>query len=124
MRPGWHGEAYRFVLGGLLNTVLSYAVYFACQLFLPYQLAYAIAYVFGVMLSYRINVAFVFRTQHSAAKAMAFPLVYLVQYVTGALLLALLVEWLGMPQEIAPLAVIVLTIPLTFVLSRFVLRAR
>jgi putative flippase GtrA len=117
-------EVLRFLAGGVVNTVLSFALYYALQLVMPYQAAYALAFVFGVALSYAINVFFVFRTGHTAGKALAFPLVYLAQYVAGALLLAALVEWLGMPQEIAPLVVVVLTLPLTFALSRFVLRSR
>jgi putative flippase GtrA len=118
------GEVWRFLLGGAANTVLSFALYFALQLAMPYQLAYAIAFVFGVAFSYTINVFFVFRTGHSAGKALAFPLVYLAQYVVGALVLGMLVEWLHVPQEVAPILVVAVTIPLTFVLSRRVLRPR
>ena len=124
MARGLTGEAYRYLVGGTINTALSLAVYYVLQLFLPYQVAYALAFVFGVVLSYRINLGYVFKTQHTRAKAMAFPLVHLSQYAVGALLLGALVEWLGVPQEIAPLGVAVLTIPLTFALTRFVVRSR
>ena len=122
MAQGLAGEAYRFIVGGAINTVLSLAVYYVLQLFLPYQVAFAIAWVFGVIVSYYINLIYVFKEQRTRAKAVAFPLVYLVHYVASALLLAALVEWVGVPKEIAPLAVIPLTIPLTFALTRFVAR--
>jgi putative flippase GtrA len=95
---------------------------FALQLFLHYQVAYALTFLFGIVLSYAINVRFVFKAQHTPSKALAFPMVYLAQYVAGALLLGALVEWMGVPKEMAPIAVVVLTIPLTFALIRFVLR--
>lgn len=117
------GEAARFLATGVVNTLASYAVYFVLQLVLPYQVAYAVAFAFGVFLSYLLNLRFVFRTPHSRAKAMAFPLVYLAQYLAGALLLAVVVEWLRVPKEIAPLVVVVVTIPLTFALTRLVLRS-
>lgn len=115
-------EAGRFLIGGIINTILSLAVYYVLQLYLPYQAAYAAAWVFGVAISYRVNLTYVFRARHSRVKALVFPLVYAVQYATGALLLAVLVEWLGVPKEVAPLGVVVVTIPLTFALSRYVLR--
>ncbi len=118
------GEGLRFLAAGAVNTLASYAVYYALQLFLPYQLAYAIAFAFGIVLAYRINLAFVFREQGSRAKAMAFPLVYVAQYLVGAAALGLLVERLGVAKEIAPLVVVLVTIPLTFVLTRLVLRGK
>jgi putative flippase GtrA len=118
------GEGVRFLAGGVANTLISYAIYLGLQLFLSYEVAYAIAFACGITVSYGINLVFVFREKHTAAKALAFPLVYLLQYGAGALLLAVLVEWLGMPKEVAPLAVVVITLPITFLLTRFVLRSR
>ena len=118
------GEALRYLVGGTVTTVLSLGLYYLLQLVMPYQVAYAIAFVVGVVIAYCINVFYVFRAQHTAAKAMAFPLVYLTQYVIGALLLAVLVEWLGVPQEIAPLQVAIVTIPVSLVLARLIVKNR
>ena len=118
------GEVFRFLVGGTINTFAALAVYYVLQLFLHYQVAYALAWVFGVILSYRINVGYVFKTSHTPAKALAFPLVHVAQYIVGALLLYVLVEKLGAPQEIAPLAVAVLLVPMTFTLTRLIVRSR
>lgn len=118
------GEGLRFLVSGAVNTLASYAAYLGLQLFMPYQLAYAIAFALGIVIAYRINLAYVFRAEHTRAKALAYPLVYVVQYAFGALALALLVEALGVPKEVAPLAVVVATIPLTFVLTRWVMRGK
>ena len=116
------GEAFRYVIGGTVTTVLSLGAYYLLQLVIQYQVAYAIAFAFGVAVAYCINVFYVFRAEHTRAKAMAFPFVYLAQYVIGAGLLALLVEWMGVPQAIAPLPVAIVLIPITFVLVRVVVR--
>ncbi len=121
---GLRGQALRFLLSGAANTAATYLLYLALQLVLPYQVAYALAFVAGIGLAYALNVWFVFRTGHTRSRALAFPLVYLFQYVAGALLLALLVEKLGVSQELAPLVVVAITIPATFVLSRFILTRR
>lgn len=118
---GIRGQALRFLVSGAANTAASYLLYLALQLAMPYQAAYAISFAAGIALAYALNVRFVFRATHTRAKALAFPLVYLFQYVAGALLLALLVERLGVAQELAPLVVVAVTIPVTFVLTRMLL---
>ena len=56
-------------------------------------------------------------------RAALFPLVYLAQYLAGTLLLIVLVDVLHLPKTLGPLAVIVLTLPLTYVLSRHLITA-
>ena len=64
-----------------------------------------------------------FRRAPSIARAALFPLVYLAQYLAGTMLLVMLVEWLHVPKAFAPLAVVALTLPLTYVLSRHLITA-
>jgi len=90
---------------------------------LPYVFAYSIAYVSGIVWSYFANTLFVFRRALSVTRAALFPLVYLAQYLAGTLLLIVLVDVLRLPKTLAPLAVIVLTLPLTYVLSRHLITA-
>lgn len=121
---GLRGQALRFLAGGAFNTAATYLLYLLLQRLINYQAAYAISFLAGIALAYAINLGWVFRSAHTTKKALAFPLVYLAQYALGALLLALLVERLGVPQQVAPVVVIVVTIPITFVLSRYVLTRR
>lgn len=114
----------RFLAGGLLNTGLTYSLYFLLQKLFFYQLAYAIAYATGIVFSYWFNARIVFRTPLSWKGLMTYPLVYVVQYGSSALLLGIFIERLGIPPALAPLLVLVLMIPLTFFLSRWILRGR
>lgn len=50
----------------------------------------------------------------------AYPLVYVVQYALSAALLFVLVRWVDITVEFAPLLVAVLIFPVTFVLSRLI----
>lgn len=75
-----------------------------------------------VLLSYWLNCHFVFKVRMSLKGLLRFPLVYVVQYLVGLLLMFVLVEKLAVPKLLAPLLVIVVTVPLTFVLSRALLR--
>ena len=114
------GPIGRFLLGGASTTLVSYAVYLVLLAFLPYLAAYWIAYAVGVAWSYLANTLFVFRQRPSLARALAFPLVYAIQLAAGSLLMIVLVQHLGLPAKVAPLLVVVLTLPLTYVASRWI----
>jgi putative flippase GtrA len=119
-----HGEFFRFLLVGAANTVSSYLLYLLLLAFFPYLIAYSLAYCIGIVISYFLNVRFVFRQRVSLATFLAFPLVYLVQYGLGALILWLLVDNAGVSPALAMAGVIAATIPVTFLTSRLVLRKR
>lgn len=114
------GPVGRFLLGGASTTLVSYAAYLVLLAFLPYLAAYWIAYAIGIAWSYFANTLFVFRGRPSLARALAFPLVYAVQLAAGSLLMVVLVGHFGLPAKIAPLLVVALTLPLTYVASRWI----
>jgi putative flippase GtrA len=122
-RSGRGTEIVRFLLGGASTTLVSYAIYLALLRWVPYILAYSIAYAAGIIWSYFVNTFYVFRREPSLIRATLFPLVYLVQFLAGAALLFVFVDMLHVSEALSPLAVIVLTLPLTFVLSRHVITA-
>ncbi|MGY2438960.1 GtrA family protein [Pseudomonas sp. SDO52101_S400] len=112
----------KFVIGGGINTAFTYALYFGLQVILPYQIAYALAFAVGIVFSYWFNSTIVFNTPVSWKGFMAFPLVYLIQYLLSAIILGFVVELLGINQLFAPLIVILITVPITFLLTRWLLR--
>lgn len=112
----------RFVVGGGLNTAVTYVVYLALAYVLNYQLAFLIAYTAGVMFSYCYNAKFVFRMPMSWKGMMAYPMVYIVQYAISALALGVMVESLDLSKTIAPILVAVATLPVTYVLSKTIIR--
>lgn len=112
----------RFVIGGGINTAFTFFLYLGLQTILPYQVAYAVAFAVGIVFSYFFNAIIVFKTLISWKGFFAFPLVYLVHYLISAVLLSVFVERLGIPQRFAPLIVIAMTTPITFVLTRWYLR--
>jgi putative flippase GtrA len=115
-------EFARFLLVGASNTLFSYVIYLALLQVVPYIIAYTVAYCAGIVLSYFLNVRFVFKKRVSLATFLKFPVVYLIQYSLGALVLWLLVG-AGISPTWAMVGVIVVTIPVTFIASRFVLKS-
>ena len=117
-------EFFKFIFFGGINTVLSYAIYVVLLLFLIYPVAYSLAYFLGIFISYYLNSRFVFKRDVRLVKAFQYPLVYLVQYLLGVSLLSVLIEIFSLNKFIAPALVIMITIPVTFSLSRFIIKGR
>ncbi|NWA24131.1 GtrA family protein [Pseudomonas gingeri] len=112
-----------FLMGGLLNTAITYGIYLLLGLFLTYQVAYVIAYACGIGFSYLFNSQVVFQVKRTWIGFVLYPLVYLIQYVLSASILHFMVERLAISKEIAPLLIVVLLTPVTYLLSKTLLHA-
>lgn len=117
-------EFKRFLAAGAFNTLAGYAMYLAFNLVLDYRLAYTASYLIGIMVSYWINTTFVFRSAWSWKRLAAFPSVYLLQYTLGLALIWLFVNQLDISEKIAPLLAVPVTVPLTFLASRFIIKGK
>lgn len=116
-------EALRFLVVGGLNTGSTYLIYLLLNLVVPYVTAYSVAYICGIVVSYILNARWTFKSDMSWKTFFLFPLVYLVQYGVGVFLLRYLVESLDVSESAAPVIVIVVTLPITFILSRMIIKA-
>lgn len=115
---------FRFVISGILNTAVTYALYLVLLLFIEYKTSYTISYIIGIFFSYYLSTKFVFKESVSFIKFLKFPIVYLVQYFINLLFVFLFVEKLGVSSQIVPIIVTFISIPITFVLSKFIIVSR
>jgi putative flippase GtrA len=117
-------EFLRFLLTGSANTAASWLVYLVFNLFLPYTAAYTIAYGFGMVFTYYMNTRWVFKVPMKWSTFMQFPVIFALRYCMDVSVLFVLVNYVGCPEAFAPLATVVLTMPIGFLLSRLVLMRR
>lgn len=117
-------ELFKFGLVGLLNTIITYILYLFLLDHFPYSLAYTISYVAGIIISYFFNTIFVFKQSVSLSNFLKFPVVYLVQYLLNLLLMFVVVNKLLINEKIALIISIAVTFPITFVLSKYVLKSK
>lgn len=89
-----------------------------------YNMAYSISYVAGILLSYYLNSVFVFQEKISLRKFIKYPVVYIVQYLINLVLLNILIEYAGLSTKIVPIITIVITIPITFLLTKFIIKGK
>jgi putative flippase GtrA len=117
-------EFARFLVVGLVNTGVGYGVYLLALQWLGYELAYAAAYVVGIVFAYLLNSLFVFRSPMRLRTALRYPFVYLAQYLFGSVLLYAMIAWLGFDRRWAALIALILSVPVSFLLNRVVLARR
>ena len=111
----------RFIIAGGLNTGFTYALYLLLMLIFPYWLAFSVQFICGIFFSYYIQSKFVFRVDFNIKRIIRFPAVYITQYIISMSLLSFFVEIVKINKLIAPLIVVAIVFPITFLLSRYVL---
>ena len=111
----------RFVLFGAVNTALTYLIYCLLVFVLHPQIAFAVAFVIGIVLAYIGNSRYVFRQALTWKIARTYPLVYLLQYALSAMLLHLFGLWLDLGPRLALALTLVFTTPISFFLNRAIL---
>lgn len=110
----------RFLLSGGFNTAATYALYLVLLQFFPYGVSYTLTFASGIGLAYLLNRYFVFGAPRAGTRILLFPLVYLLQYLAGLLTVFVWVDVLLWRATLAPLASVAVTIPITFVLTKWV----
>jgi putative flippase GtrA len=113
---------FRFLLGGGANTAITYCLFLLLQWVMPAAAAYTISYIVGILLAYGINTMFVFQAKPSVRTALQFPAVYVIQYFSGLAFLTLF-TYLGLSNAAAMLLTIVVNVPISFLMTRYVLRS-
>jgi len=115
-------EFVRYIFIGAVNTLISYTIYFILLMFFPYAISFSIAFFLGIITSYYLNTKIVFKCNVSLRKFLSFPLVYVVQYLFNMFFLYLFVEKMHLSEKFAPIFGIVVAIPITFLLSKSILK--
>ncbi len=115
-------EFLRFVFVGGVNTMLSYSIYVLLLFVVTYPVAYTVSFVAGMFISYCLQARFVFHEKLRLSRALQYPVVYLVQYAIGLVLMYLMVEVAQISKYLAPFFVVLLTLPVTYRLSRYVIK--
>jgi len=110
----------RFLGSGAFNTLATYALYLALLNIMNYKASYTTTYIFGILLSYFLNRHFVFKSTTGARTILLYPLVYLAQYLVSMGVLWLWIDHLHLNEKAAPLIAVIITIPLTYLLSKVI----
>lgn len=113
----------KFVIAGAINTGITYVIYLLLLRVLDYRVAYVASFVSGITIAMALNSKFVFQIRLTARRAAGFVIAYCFQLVFGIVILQLLVEQTSVPRTLAPLCMMLLTVPLSFFMNRYALKS-
>lgn len=118
-------EFFKFIIVGGINSVVYYICYLiAIHLFYwHYLLAHVIAVAISVSGSFFLNSYYTYKVKPTWKKFFLFPLTQVVNLVATAIFLVFLVDLLHIDRSLAPVAAVVITIPITFFITSKVLKS-
>lgn len=112
-------EIFRFVVTGVLATVIHYGIYYALLNFINTSIAFTIGYFLSFIFNYYMSARFTFRKKTSAKNGAGFLGAHLFNYLLQVTLLNIFL-YIGVPKAIAPFPVYAISIPVNFIVVRFV----
>ena len=111
-------ECMRFLIAGSINTVFTYLIYLAALQWFGYVTAFTLSFLGGVIFSFVIYSQFVFKSPFVLKKIFQYPLIYVFQYMSGLILLIVLIKYIGIDKSIAPIINVIILTPITFILNK------
>jgi putative flippase GtrA len=118
------GQFAGFAAVGVINTILSFLLYQILILRVSFWVAYTAGFVVVFFVSLAANAGLVFRTRVTARSGFYFLVVYLLNYSAGLAIIAVLIEWLHVPTQLAPIGAVCFLISFNFLGTRFAIASR
>lgn len=126
-RWGWVIQFLKFSVVGVINTLIDLGVYYFCLyvLNLHYQLSTFFGFIVSVTNAYALNSLFVFSGEGNKTFSrkigtyLKTVMGYAGTYLLSVFLMWLWVDVLAVPEGIAPLLRLVITVPLNYVINKF-----
>lgn len=114
-------EFIRFGIVGILATGIHYLVYSLVQRLTGAGTAYTVGYVVSFAANFMLTSLFTFRTKATVSKGLGFGLAHLCNYLLQMGLLYVVLA-AGISTALAPIPVYCISIPLNFLMVRFVFK--
>ena len=113
-------EGARYILAGGINTLVTYALYLFMLRVIDYRVAYVLAFVAGIVLSFILLRHAVFARPGRPFSLLWVAATHFLQLVLGLTVVHAWGDWLHGPQWAAPLAAVAVCMPLIFMLQRWI----
>jgi putative flippase GtrA len=109
----------KFGVVGVINTSISLIIYNIFLVFgFHYIVSNAIGYIAGIFTGYALSSKYVFKTEMDTKKGSKFVLTYISSFIIGSFILILLVDYLKIPKEIAPIFVIIFNLVYNYLINK------
>ena len=115
------GEVIRFGVVGCFATALHYFIYWLFSKWININIAYTLGYAISFVCNFFLTSFFTFKEKTSVKRGLGFGGAHLFNYLFQLGLLNLFV-WMGVRKDLAPLPVYAISIPINFLMVRFVFK--
>ena len=120
IRSFTQSEVFRFIITGGLATALHYGIYFVLLLLsVNMSLAFAVGYFLSFVFNYLMSAYFTFKKKTTKRNGMGFIIAHCINFMLQVSLLNFFV-WLGTHKALAPIPAYAISIPVNFIIVRFV----
>jgi putative flippase GtrA len=116
-------EFIRFGVVGIIATGLHYGLYIVLLHQINPNVAYTLGYGFSFLMNFFLSSFFTFKTKPSFKKGIGFGISHGINYLLHMLLLNFFL-WLKIREQLAPIPVFAIVIPVNFFLVRTVLKSK
>ncbi|MGW7525214.1 GtrA family protein [Streptomyces sp. NPDC054783] len=113
-----------FAAVGVINTAVYYCLYLLFLIWLPFLAAHVLAFALSMVGSFFLNARFTYRTRPTWRKFLLFPLTNVTNFLITTAGVYVIVDVLHAGSRFAPLLASATAIPVTFVVSRWVMLPR
>jgi len=110
----------RFSIVGIIAWLLLYAVYYLFLNLLGHTVSYSVGYIVSFIVNYLLTVKFTFEVEASSQNVIGFIFCHVINWLLQLLLLNLFI-YMGMSDKITPIPVMVISVPVNFLMVRFVM---
>lgn len=115
-------EQIRFIIVGILATAIHYGIYILLNLIIISWLAYSIGYVISFLCNFYLSSKYTFQSKASIKKGIGFGISHAINYLIHITLLSVFIK-IEISEELAPIPVFAIAIPINFILVRFVFKS-
>jgi len=116
-------EVVRFGIVGVLATAIHYLIYWVLQHWMNVNIAFAIGYALSFVANFYLTSRFTFQRKATLKKGFGFGGAHLLNWLLQTALLNLFI-FLGVSKSLAPLPTWAVSIPVNFLMVRFVFKSR
>ena len=111
----------KFCIVGVSNTAIGLGTYYLfLWMGLHYIIANILSWIISVFNAFYWNNKYVFSSKSSWVQLLCRTYIsYGASFVLGVVLIFILVEWIKISEVIAPLIILIVTIPLNFLMNKF-----
>jgi len=111
------GEVIRFAIVGTIATAINWGVYWVLQHWVNVNIAYTAGFLLSILCNYLLSSYFTFRKPPTIVNVVGFALAHTAAFFIRLALLNLFI-FLGVRQDIAPIPVDCVAIPINFILVK------